>query len=112
MLNSQGPEHSKPRIQAVDVFPLLTHLLEIPSVQSNGSMSAVRNLFKYPPSQSIEAIKKVIKYYTEEDKLPKTVSVLVISTLSLILLICCGACAIRKRRANLGKHHNYKYSSV
>ena len=112
MLYSQGPEHSRPRIHAVDVFPLLTHLLEIPAVQSNGSMSAVRNLFKYPPSQSIEAIKKVIKYYTEEDKLPKTVSVLVISTLSLILLICCGACCIRKRRANLGKHHNYKYSSV
>ena len=91
---------------------MLTHLLELPSVKTNGSMSAVRNIFKYPPSQSIEAIKKVIKYYTEEDKLPKTVSVLVISTLSLILLICCGACAVKRRNRNLGKNHNYKYSSV
>lgn len=111
-MTCQGPDHTKPKIDAVDVFPLLSHLLELPNIQTNGSMSAVRNILKYPPSQSIEAFKKVIKYYTEEDKLPMTVSILVISTLSLILLICCGACAIRRRNKNLGKHHNYKYSSV
>jgi len=106
-----GPEHLKPMIDAVDVFPLLCHLLQLPPVPSNGSLHAVRNLLSNPPSQSIEVIKKMVNYYTTEDKLPKTVSILVISTLALILLICCGACAIRRRK-NIGKNHNYRYSQV
>jgi len=106
-----GPEHLKPRIDAVDVFPLLCHLLQLPAVPSNGSLHAVRNLLTNPPSQSIEVIKKMVNYYTTEDKLPKTVSILVISTMVLIILICCGACAIRRRK-NIGKNHNYRYSQV
>eukprot|EP00090_Calanus_glacialis_P045876 TRINITY_DN8762_c0_g1_i2.p1 TRINITY_DN8762_c0_g1~~TRINITY_DN8762_c0_g1_i2.p1 ORF type:complete len:580 (+),score=132.33 TRINITY_DN8762_c0_g1_i2:291-2030(+) len=106
-----GPEHLKPTIDAVDVFPLLSHLLELPPVASNGSLHAVRNLLRNPPSQSIEVIKKMVNYYTTEDNLPRTVSILVISTLVLILLICCGACAIRRRK-NIGKNHNYRYSQV
>jgi len=105
------PEHLKPMIDAVDVFPLLCHLLDLPSIKSNGSLHAVRNLLSNPPSQSIEVIKKMVNYYTTEDKLPKTVTILVISTLVLILLICCGACAIRRRK-NIGKNHNYRYSQV
>jgi len=106
-----GPEHLKPMIDAVDVFPLLCHLLQIPPTPSNGSLHAVRNLLNNPPSQSIEVIKKVISYYTKEDKLPKTVSVLVVSTLLLVVIICCGACAIRRRK-DIGKNHNYRYSQV
>eukprot|EP00092_Neocalanus_flemingeri_P014747 GFUD01015914.1.p1 GENE.GFUD01015914.1~~GFUD01015914.1.p1 ORF type:complete len:583 (-),score=126.96 GFUD01015914.1:125-1873(-) len=106
-----GPKMLKPMIDAVDVFPLLCHLLEIPSVPSNGSLHDVSHLLKNTPSKSIEVIKKVINYYTKEDKLPTTVSVLVISTLVLILLICCGACAIRRRK-DIGKNHNYRYSQV
>ena len=67
-----GPEHLKPMIDAVDVFPLLSHLLELPPVASNGSLHAVRNLLRNPPSQSIEVIKKMVNYYTAEDKLPRT----------------------------------------
>jgi len=112
VLSQPGPEHLKPRIDAVDVFPLLCHLLQLPHIPSNGSLHAVRNLLSNPPSQSIEVIKKIVNYYTTEDKLPRTVSILVISTLVLILLICCGACAIRRRRKSLGKNHNYRYSQV
>ena len=91
-------------IYAMDGTPLVTGE-PVQAMAINSKIGIVTGLTLGP-------IKKVIKYYTEEDKLPKTVSVLVISTLSLILLICCGACCIRRRRANLGKHHNYKYSSV
>ena len=59
-----GPEHLKPRIDAVDVFPLLSHLLELPPVKSNGSLHAVRNLVKNPPSQS------TVNFYPGKDKLP------------------------------------------
>ena len=58
-------------IDAVDMFPLLCHLLGLPDIKTNGSMNAVRGLLKFPPSQSIEAIKQVIeKYIKETDKLP------------------------------------------
>ena len=66
-------------IQTVDMFPLLTHLLGVPEVSSNGSLSAVRSLLRNPPSQSIEAIKKVIQklptvienYISGQEKFPK-----------------------------------------
>ena len=69
----QGPDHLQPALQAVDIFPLLCHLLNLPTIPpSNGSIHAVRNLLKHPPSQSLETIKNVIKFYTEKEKLPKT----------------------------------------
>jgi len=110
---SKTPDHIKPIINAVDVFPLLSHLLELPDIPNNGSLKTIRSLLKYPPSQSIEAIKKVIEnYISGNDKLPNTVIILACSTVAVLLLICCGACAIRRRNKNLGKLHNYKYSSV
>lgn len=70
---SQGPGHTTPpSIDAVDMFPLLAHLLELPDIPSNGSLNAVRSLLKNPPTQSIEAIKKVIeKYISGHEKFPK-----------------------------------------
>ena len=56
------PGHGKPvnMIEAVDMFPLISHLLGLPEVpKSSGSVNAVRSLLKNPPSQSIEPIKKV-----------------------------------------------------
>ena len=61
-----GPEHLKPMIYAVDVFPLLCHLLELPPVASNGSLHTVRNMLKNPQSQS------TVNFYPGKDKLPTT----------------------------------------
>ena len=57
-------------IDAVDIFPLLCHLLEVPDVKSSGSLQNVRSLLKNPPSQTIEAIEKVIEKYISHEKLP------------------------------------------
>jgi len=99
-------------IDAVDIFPLLCHLLEVPDVKSSGSLQNVRSLLKNPPSQTIEAIEKVIEKYISHEKLPNAVLILTISTAAVLLFICCCACAIRRRTKDLGKNHNYKYSSV
>merc|ERR1712110_844986 len=107
-------------IETVDMFPLLSHLLGLPEVRSNGSLNAVRSLLKNPPSQSIEAIKKVIQklpaviedYISGHEKFPKAVLILTVCTVAVLFMICCGACAIRSRRKNIGKNHNYKYSAA
>ena len=85
ILHGPGVQRSQPgqqeptMIDTVDMFPLLTHLLGVPELPSNGSLSAVRSLLKNPPSQSIEAIKKVIQklpsviedYISGHEKFPK-----------------------------------------
>ena len=72
-----GPQNGRPMLDAVDMFPLLSHLLDLPTIKTNGSINAVRGLLKYPPSQSIEAIKQVIEHYISgKDKLPNTVLIL------------------------------------
>jgi len=110
----QGQDHVSgiPSINAVDVFPLLCHLLEVPEIKTHGSLQNVRSLLKNPPSQTFEAIEKVIEKYISHDKLPNSVLILTITTAAVLLLICCCACAIRRRNKDLGKNHNYKYSSV
>ena len=85
ILRGPGVQRSQPgqqevtMIETVDMFPLLSHLLGIPEVPSNGSLNAVRSLLVNPPSQSIEAIKKVIEkiptvienYISGHEKFPK-----------------------------------------
>ena len=76
---SQPGQQEPTMIETVDMFPLLSHLLGLPEVRSNGSLNAVRSLLKNPPSQSIEAIKKVIQklpaviedYISGHEKFPK-----------------------------------------
>ena len=72
----------------------------------------MRHLLRSPPSQAVEAIQKTITYYTEGERLPRTVTLLATSTLLLIVLICLCACGLRRRRAALGANHAYKYSAV
>ena len=73
ILRGPGVQRSQPgqqeltMIDTVDMFPLISHLLGIPEIRSNGSLNAVRSLLINPPSQSIEAIKKVI------EKIPKVI---------------------------------------
>lgn len=85
ILRGPGVQRSQPGqqeptiIETVDMFPLLSHLLGVPEIQSSGSLNAVRSLLKNPPSQSIEAIKKVIQklptviegYISGHEKFPK-----------------------------------------
>ena len=70
----QGPgRRAAPALDAVDMFPLLAHLLELPELPSNGSLHAVRAVLQHPPSQSIEAIKKVIEsYISSGETFPQT----------------------------------------
>ena len=64
-------------LNAVDMFPLLCHLLELPSIPSNGSINTLRPILKYPPSQSIQVIKHVIEQYISgKEKLPNIVLIL------------------------------------
>merc|ERR1712181_39835 len=91
------PEQLSVSLAAVDLFPLVAHLLR---------------LLRSPPSRTVEAIQKTLNYYTDHDRLPQTVSLLATSTALLILFICCCACALRRRRSALGAAHNYKYSAV
>lgn len=44
--------------------------------------------------------------------IPIPVLILTVCTVAVLFMICCGACAIRSRRNNIGKNHNYKYSAV
>ena len=44
--------------------------------------------------------------------IPIPVLILTVCTVAVLFMICCGACAIRSRRKNIGKNHNYKYSAV
>ncbi len=57
---------------AVDVFPLLCHLLDIPTQNSNGSLATVRHLLRHLPSQTVQVIKDLVTYYTKEKRLPMT----------------------------------------
>ena len=43
---------------------------------------------------------------------PIPVLILTVCTVAVLFMICCGACAIRSRRKDIGKNHNYKYSAV
>lgn len=106
------PEQLSVSVAAVDLFPLVAHLLRLPPPPNNGTLSSVRRLLRSPPSRTVEAIQKTLNYYTEHDRLPQTVSLLATSTLLLVVFICCCACALRRRRSALGAAHNYKYSAV
>ena len=44
--------------------------------------------------------------------IPIPVLILTVCTVAVLFMICCGACAIRSRRKNMGINHNYKYSAV
>lgn len=105
-------EQLVPLVPAVDLYPLVCHLLSLQTPPSNGSLSNLSHLLHSPPSQTVEVIKKTIHYYTEKSRLPQTVTLLACSTLLLLLSICCCACTLRRRRDALGAAHNYKYSSV
>jgi hypothetical protein len=98
-------------MEAVDVFPLICHLLNLEMPNNNGSLDTVKHHLNHPPAQTVQVIKDLVTYYTKEKQLPMTVTLLGTTLFLLLCLVCITCCTVRKRR-RLKENHQYKYSQV
>lgn len=99
-------------LKAVDIFPLVCHLLDITPPENNGSLAIIQHyLHNAPPNPTIHQIKKLVKYYTNKEQLPLTVSLLAATIMIMLCLICVSCCTVKRKR-KLRENSQYKYSQI
>lgn len=110
--NKPTKSNQRQTIKAVDIFPLVCHLLDITPPDNNGSLAIIQHyLHNAPPNPTIHQIKKLVKYYTNKQQLPLTVSLLAGTIMIMLCLICVSCCTIKRKR-RLRENSQYKYSQI
>jgi len=112
VLKSQIAHQEKTEeINAVDVYPLLAHLIGITAGATNGSLEVVGKYLSNPPSPTVQVIKKAIDYIQQENVLP-TAGILVVVTSVLLIVALVWCCMRCRKNKDIALNHSYKYSQV